>query len=64
MKGETRSKEWSKFVEGGYIGDFIGDYYKGYKWDTRSLDFGSRNEFSASGGYRRERSLRNLKANT
>ena len=24
--------------KGGYIGDYIGEYYKGHKGDTRTLD--------------------------
>ena len=27
-----------KLLEGGYIGDSIGEYYRAYKGDTRSLD--------------------------
>ena len=28
-------------LKGGYIGDCIGDYYRGIKGDTRSLDYSS-----------------------
>ena len=31
----------SKLPKGGYIGDCIGDYYRAYKEDTRSLDYSS-----------------------
>ena len=31
----------SKCIKGGYIGDDIGDYYRGKNRDTRSLDYGS-----------------------
>ena len=28
-------------LKGCYIGDYIGNYYRGYKGDARSLDYGS-----------------------
>ena len=28
-------------LKGDYIGDSIGNYYRAYKGDTRSLDYGS-----------------------
>ena len=31
----------SKLLKVGYIWDYIGNYYRGIKWDTRSLDNGS-----------------------
>ena len=30
-----------KSLKGGYIGEYIGDYYRVYKGDTRSLDYSS-----------------------
>ena len=32
---------WSKLPKRGYIGDYIGDYYRGIKGDTRRLDYSS-----------------------
>ena len=36
---------------GGYIGEYIGDYYKVIKGDTRSLDYSSYGCFSTLGGH-------------
>ena len=30
-----------KLIEGGFLGDYLGDYYRVSKGDTRSLDYGS-----------------------
>ena len=30
----------SKLLQGGYVRDFIGDYYRYFKGDTRCLDHG------------------------
>ena len=32
-------------LKGGYIGGYIGDYYRGIKGDTRSLDNGTYDAF-------------------
>ena len=35
--------------KGGYLRDSIGDYYRGLKWDIRSLDYSSYNTLSYLG---------------
>ena len=32
---------YSKHLKSGYIGDYMGDYYRVIKRDTRNLDYGS-----------------------
>ena len=42
----------SKLLRGVYIGDYVGEYYRGYAGDTWSLDCGSHNKDSGTLGYR------------